>query len=64
MILSLYGLLCLGIVIPITIVYSTLKWMWKFNNTALYDGCDYIIYLYDEFIDLYILNKPSFKTWK
>lgn len=59
-----FAILCLGIVIPITIIFSTFKFMWKFNTTALYDGCEYIIYLYDELLDIYLCNKPSFKTWK
>lgn len=64
MILSLYALLCIGIVIPITIIFSIFKWMWKFKKEALINGYDYIIYLLNEFIDLYVLNKPKFKTWK
>ncbi len=59
-----FAILCITIVIPIAIVFSTFKFMWKFNTTALIDGCDYIIFLYDEFLDIYLCNKPSFKTWK
>ncbi len=63
-ILSGYFILVIGIVIPITIIYSTFKWMWKFDRTALIKGCSYIIFLYDEFVDLYMTNIPKFKTWK
>lgn len=59
-----FASLCLGIVIPITIIYSTFKFMWKFNTTALIEGCDYIIFLYQELCDIYLLNIPKFKTWK
>ena len=63
-VLSFFLLLCIGIVIPITIIFSTFKWMWKFEKAALINGCDYIIFLLKEFNDIYSLNKPKFKTWK
>ena len=63
-VLTGYLIVCTGIVIPITILISTLKWMWKFDITAFDGGFSFIIILCDEFSDLYTLNKPSFKTWK
>lgn len=59
-----FAILCIGIAIPITIIYSTFKWMWKFNSSAFDGGIEYIRYLYEEFRDIYLFNKPSFKTWK
>ena len=59
-----FAILCLGIVIPITIIISTSKWMWKFERSAFDGGIEYIIYLYEELLDIHNLNKPKFKTWK
>lgn len=56
--------LLIGIVIPIVTIISILRFMWKFNKKVLIDGLNCIIELCDDICDMYITNKPSFKTWK
>lgn len=63
LLLCLFTLL-IGIVTPIVTIISISRYMWKFEKKILIDGFNCLISLYDEFIDLYMTNKPSFKTWK